>query len=130
MSRQDQSRKKTPLTKMENKALKQITDNVRGLIQESPTAEPGRLSEILVELSSLNASLSEELDNILIFKPERKQDLRSQFKTVAETNWAWDASPEGKKELYLRGWLNRIKENKSAIKSRLNIIHDQAFNQF
>ena len=115
---------------MENKHLKEITDKVRELINESPTASPPRLSEILVELSSFNSSLSEELDNILIFKPERKQALRESYKTVAETNWAWDASDEGKKELYLRGWLFRIKENKSAIKSRLNVIHDQAFNQY
>ena len=115
---------------MEKELYIKISDNVRTLIEESPTASPNRLSEILVELSSLNATLSEAMDNILIFKPERKQELRTQFKTVRETEWAWDSSKEGKQEILIRGWLLRIKENKSAIKSRLNIIHDQAFGQY
>ena len=103
---------------------------VRVLIAESPSAPPPRLAQILVELSSLNATLSEELDNILIFKPERKIEMRTQYKTVRETEWAWDASVEGKKEVWLRGWLARIKENKSAIKTRLQVHHDSAFNQY
>ena len=115
---------------MEKTELLKVTDMVRVLIAESPTAPPGKLAQILVELSSLNATLTEELTNILIFKPDHKQELRKQYKTVAETNWAWDASKEGKKELYLRSWLSMIKENKSAIKTRLQIHHDETFNQY
>lgn len=107
-----------------------ITDNVRKLIEESPTANPNRLSEILVELTSLSSNLSEALDDILVLKPDRLVDLRTQYKTVRETEWAWKQSKEGKQEVYLRGWLLRIKENKSAIKSRLQIIHDEAYGQY
>ena len=70
------------------------------------------------------------MDNILIFKPERKQELRTQYKTVRETEWAWDSSKEGKQEILIRGWLLRIKENKSAIKSRLQVKHDEAFGSY
>ena len=115
---------------MEKDQLIKITDMVRVLIAESPSAPPPRLAQILVELSSLNATLSEELDNILIFKPERKIEMRTQHKTVRETEWAWDNSKEGRKETYLRGWLNRIKENKSAIKTRLQVHHDSAYGQY
>ena len=108
----------------------QITDNVRRLIEKSPQANQNRLSEILVELTSLNSTLSEALDDILVFKPDELVRLREQHKTVRETEWAWKQCKEGKQEVYLRGWLSRIKENKSAIKSRLNILHDQAYGQY
>src|SRR3990167_6142907 len=107
-----------------------ISDNVRRIIGESPSANPGRLSEILVELTSYNSTLSESLDDILVLKPDRLVDLRTQYKTVAETEWAWKQSKEGKQEVYLRGWLQRIKENKSAIKTRLQVKHDEAFGQY
>lgn len=115
---------------MEKDLYIQITDKVRALIEESPQASPYRLSEILVELTSLNSTLSEALDDILVFKPERLMQLREQYKTVKESEWAWKNEKLGKQETYLRGWLSRIKENKSAIKSRLNIIHDEAYGQY
>lgn len=115
---------------IDKKQLVEIVDKVRILIGESRTATPGRLSELLVELTSYSATLSEELDDVLIFKADRLADLREQYKTVKETEWAWKASPDGKKEIYLKGWLQRIKDSKSAIKSRLQIAHDEAFGQY
>ena len=115
---------------MEKELYIKLTDNVRNLIIESPSASPHRLSEVLVELTSLNSTLSEALDDILVFKPDRLMQLRDQYKTVKEVEWAWKGSKDGKQETLLRGWLSRIKENKSAIKSRLNIIHDEAFGQY
>lgn len=115
---------------MTNEELIEVTDKVRKLIAESPSAPPGRLSEILVELSSLNSTLSEELQDILIFKPEKLLELKEVLKTVKEAEWTWDASKEGKKELWLKSWLLRIKENKSAIKTRLQTIHDESFGQY
>lgn len=115
---------------MENTELIKVTDKVRELIAESPSAPPGRLSEILVELSSLNSTLSEELNDILIFKPEKMLELKEAHKTIKEAEWNWDASKEGKKETWLKSWLLRIKENKSAIKTRLQIIHDESFGQY
>jgi len=115
---------------MEKELYIKITDIVRALIEESRESQPDRLSQILVELTSYNSTLSEALDDILVLKPDRLIDLRTQYKTVAETEWAWKQSKEGKQEVYLRGWLHRIKENKSAIKSRLQILHDEAYGQY
>lgn len=110
--------------------LIEVTNNVRMLIQESPTSYPERLSQILVELTSLRATLSEEYRDTAILRPERKRDLRSQYKTVAETNWAYEASPEGKKEAWLKGWLDDIKDVKASIKARLQTLHDDAYGQY
>ena len=115
---------------MEKDLYIKITDRVRKLIEESPAVSPGRLSEILVELTSLNSTLSEALDDILVFKPERLIQLRTQYKTVTESEWAWKNEKLGKQEVYLRGWLSRIKENKSAIKTRLQVKHDEAFGNY
>lgn len=115
---------------MEKDQLIKITDSIRVLIAESPTAPPGRLAQILVELTSLRATLSEEYRDLTILRPERKKDLRSQYKTVAETNWAYESSPEGKKERWLKGWLEDIKETKSAINTRMRSYHDEAFGQY
>lgn len=115
---------------MDKSQLIEVVNKVRELIEESRTAGPDRLSQILVEVTSYASTLSEELTDILIFKSDRLNDLRAQYKTVKETEWAYKASPEGKKEIYLSGWLSRIKDSKSAIKSRLNILHDEAFGKF
>lgn len=116
---------------MENKDYIEITNKVRALIAESSTTSvPPRLADIRVELNTYSASLSEALDNVLIFKADRLSALRQQFKTIAETNMAWKQSKEGKQETLLRGWLARIKDTKSAIKTRLEVYKDQQFNAY
>ena len=115
---------------MDKELYIKITDQVRSLIEESAEANPPDLSEILVKMTSLSATLSEALDNILVFKADRLGELRTQFKTVRETEWAFKQSKEGKQEVYLRGWLQRIKDQKSAIKSRLQTAHDNAYGQY
>lgn len=115
---------------MEKELYIKITDIVRGLIEESKSAPPGRLSEILVELTSYNSTLSEALDDILVFKPERLLQLKEMYKTLREAEWNWKNEKLGKQETYLRGWLSRIKENKSAIKTRLQIVHDESYGQY
>lgn len=115
---------------MEKEIYIKITNEVRELIEKSATQSPPDLSETLVKLTSLSANLSEALDDILVFKPDELIRLRVISKTNAEAEWAWKSSKEGKQEVYLRGWLQRIKDQKSAIKSRLQIHHDSAYGQF
>ena len=100
------------------------------LIEESVDAQPHRLAEINIELSAVRAYFGELLDKILVLKASRLQDLKVELKTVASAKVAWDASPEGTNEIILRGILNRIKDQVSVIKQRINVMRDGLFDQY
>ena len=100
------------------------------LTEESVSAAPGRLSEINIELTSIKAFFSEKLDNILVFKADMLEKLREEHKTSAAANSAWKALREGKNEILLRGIIGRIKDQVSVNKSRLNVLHDEAFGSY
>ena len=107
-----------------------ITFMVRGLIEESKTASPPRLAEIRLELTVLSANLSEALDDILVFKADQLEAFRTELGSSAAASSKFKSLIEGKQEIYLRGWLLRIKDTKSAIRTRLDIYRDQNYNQF
>lgn len=100
------------------------------LIEESVDAQPHRLAEINIELSAVRAYFGELLDKILILKASRLEDLRVELKTSAAAKSKWDSSPEGINEIILRGILNRIKEQVSVIKQRINVLRDGLFDQY
>lgn len=96
-----------------------LTEEANKLIQESVEATPGRLSEINIELTSIKAWFSEQLDNVLIFKAERLNDLRNELGTTAAAKLEWNACDAGKNEIKLRGVIGRIKDIVSVNKQRL-----------
>ena len=99
------------------------------LIEESITAPAGRLSEINVEHTAIKAYFSERLDNVLIFKADRLEQLKAELKTVASAKVAWNSSDEGKQEIKLRGIIGRIKDQVGVIKYRINVKKDEAYGQ-
>lgn len=101
--------------------FKQLIEELAG----SPS--PGRLSEILVEFSSWYALLSEELKDILVFKPGRQIEMKANYKTVKEAEWAWEASEEGKKETALEIELKYLEKSMSAIKTRLRALEGERY---
>ena len=104
---------------------------VRKLIIESGEAPSvGRLSEILVELSSWFATFSQELEDIMIFKADRWMDIRELNKSDKSTDRMWDKSDEGKKEIRLRSQLKYIEKTMGAIKFRLKVKEGESFNRF
>lgn len=107
-----------------------MKNKAHSLIEESVDCQPHRLAEINIELSAIRAYFGELLDKILVLKASRLQDLKVELKTVASAKVAWDASPEGKNEIILRGILNRIKEQVSVIKQRINVMRDGLFDQY
>ncbi len=100
------------------------------LIEESVTAPPGRLSEILVELTAIKSYFSEQLDNVLIFKADRLEQLKGELTSVASAKVAWNSSEEGKQEIKLRGIIGRIKDQVGVIKYRLNVKRDESFGAY
>lgn len=107
-----------------------LKNKAKGLTEESISASPGRLSEINIELTAIKSFFSEKLDNILVFKADMLEKLRAEHKTSAAANSAWKALREGKNEIILRGIISRIKDQVSVNKSRLNVLHDEAFGQY
>ena len=100
------------------------------LIAESVEATPGRLSEINVELTSVKAWFSEQLDDILVFKADRLSDLRKEFGNTAAAKTEWNACPQGKNEIKLRGVIGRIRDIVSVNKQRLQVKRDEAWGQY
>ena len=115
---------------MEKDLYIKITDSVRELIEKSKTASPPDLAQIRLELTVLSANLSEALDDILVFKADQLEVFRTELGSSAAANSKFKSLKEGKQEIYLRGWLFRIKEVKSGIKTRLDIYRDQNYNQY
>ena len=107
-----------------------ISKKAKELIKESIEASPGRLSEINLELTSIKAFFSEKLDNILVFKADKLEELRKEHKTSAAANSAWKALREGKNEILLRGIIGRIKDQISVIKTRINVKRDESFGSY
>jgi hypothetical protein len=100
------------------------------LIEESVTAPPGRIAEINAELTAIKSYFSEKLDNILVFKAERLYSLRQESGKANAAKIQWDASPEGKNEILLRGIIGRIKDSISVNKQRIQVKHDEAFGSY
>lgn len=109
------------------------TEPIRKLILESREgATPPRLSEIAVELSSYYATLSEEMENVLVFKADRWLELRNKdyVKSDKMADKLWDASDEGKQEIRLRSQLKYIEKVLSNIRMRLRIREGESFGRY
>ena len=107
------------------------TKEIRKLIIESGQAPGmGRLSTILVELSGWSAYLSQQLEDILVFKADRLQELRTQYKTVRETSWGWNATNEGKQEIRLHSQIKYLANVMSAIKMRLRTREGESWGRY
>ena len=107
-----------------------MKDKAEKLIDESVSASPGRLSEINVELTSIKAFFSEKMDNILVFKADKLEELRIELKTSAAANSSWKALKEGKNEILLRGIIGRIKDQVGVIKQRITVKRDESFGSY
>ena len=107
-----------------------LREQVKSLIGESVSATPGRLSEILVELSSFYATIANKLEDILIFRADRWMELRAGQKSDTSTDRMWDSTPEGKDELRFRSQLKYIEKSISSIKMRLRVKEVESFGRY
>lgn len=100
------------------------------LIDESVDSDPSRLSEIRVELTSIKSYFSELLTNILVLKASRLEDLRLEIGSVAGARSKWASSDEGRNELIIKNIVERIKDQSSAIKQRIDVLRDNMYGQY
>lgn len=107
-----------------------LKKKARDLIDESVDSSPDRMSEICVELTSIKAYFSEKLDNILVLKGARLEDLRTELGTVASAKSKWNATDEGRNEILIRGIILRIKDQISVLKQRLRVKELESYGQY
>ena len=97
-------------------------------IQKNPP--PGRLAVITVELSSWFATLSQQLEDILVFKADRWQELRKDCKSDKSTDRLWDSLVEGKNEIKLRSQLKYLEKIISSIKFLLRVKEVESYGKY
>ncbi len=109
--------------------MDEVLMKMRELYEESASVPPGRLSEILVELNSYSAFVSQQLDDLLVLKADKWMDIRykENIKSDRMADKIWDSLPEGKQEIIWRGELKRCEKVCSAIKMRLKILEAESF---
>ena len=91
---------------------------------------PGRLAEVAVLLSSYYATLSQEIEDVLVFKADYWQELRKGLTSDKSTDRAWDATDSGKQEIRLRSQLKYIEKTISSIKFLLRVKENESRNQY
>ncbi len=107
------------------------TSPIKTLITEATDCQAmGRLSEIVVALSSWYATLGEQMENILIFKADRWLDLRKDEKSDKMADRKWDASNEGKEEIRLRSQLKYLEKFISSLKLRLKVKEGESYGKY
>lgn len=102
------------------------------LLDEIPSASPGRLSEINVALASYYEKLSEQLADILVFKTDYWLELRrgEDVKSDKMTDRLWDSTDKGKSEIKLRYTLKGVEKVMSTIKTMLRTKENESRNQY
>ena len=100
------------------------------LIEESVDTHPGRVAEIMVELSAIYAYFSETLKNNQIFKADKWMELRATLKSDKSTDRMWDSLEEGKTEIKLRSILKAIEKQQSSIKLLLRTKENESWGRY
>jgi hypothetical protein len=90
---------------------------------------PGELSEIRLRLSAEYSYLSSLLEVILMKKPEIWLSLKSN-NSDTKTEMLWSLTEDGKNEIKYRHQLKAIEKMISAVRTRLEVMSQEARNQF
>lgn len=91
---------------------------------------PHELAEKRVRLSGEYSRDSEELGNILADKPALWMKLRENTKSDKSADRVWDSTLLGVQEMKLRLKLKASEKEMSAIKTMLDVLNGEAWNQY
>ena len=117
---------------LKDKATCQSLMTLKEILNEIPTASPGRLSELNVSLATYYERLSEQLADILVFKTDYWLELRKQedVKSDKMADRLWDATDKGKDEIKIRYTTKGIEKVMSTIKTMLRTKENESRNQY
>ena len=101
-------------------------------IAQSETAGPGELSILRSWLAGQYARTGALLTGILMRKPSVWQEIRERegIKSDRSADRAWEATPDGLKEMQYRMELKICDKLTSAIRTRIEIFQGEARNTF
>lgn len=91
---------------------------------------PRELSEEQLQLSSEYQTASTEAGEIASKKDLEWLALRKTCDSDKECDRRWGATPEGRRETYLRFYMKGLEKRMSAIKAHLRILDVEAHNTF
>jgi len=92
--------------------------------------QPGRLAELLVQLSAKYAEASNKLEEILLAKPTIWNDMRPQFKSDTACEKFWESTESGLQELKWKMTLKKIEKMMSACKAMITVRTNEAHNMY
>lgn len=92
--------------------------------------EVHQLAEKLVGWSNDYSTLSEELALILTHKAMKWATFRAEAKSDKAADKAWDATPEGLREMQVRLKLKALEKQMSAARTMIRVANEEARNQF
>ncbi|OFW04941.1 MAG: hypothetical protein A3I61_17215 [Acidobacteria bacterium RIFCSPLOWO2_02_FULL_68_18] len=97
---------------------------------EDPSAPPGDLSAVLIQLSAEYSRKTDAFVSVLARKADTWVKLRADRESDKQADKAWDATLEGRLETSLRLELKSLEKLMSAIKAHLRVKETEARNQF
>lgn len=89
---------------------------------------PHAIADNLVKLSEGYSKMTAELIEVLQIKAVKWAEARAVLETNAETDKAWEATPEGIKEMTLKLKLKASEKRMSALRTMLRIMETEARN--
>lgn len=97
---------------------------------QDPSTAPGQLSEALLYLSADYTQKTIDLTEVLTLKSSTWPKFRTEAGSDKQADKAWDATPEGLREMSLRLEMKSLEKLMSAIKAHLRVRETEARNQF
>lgn len=89
---------------------------------------PRELADWRVVVAGAIGNRTTQLQKIQMEKPERWQQLRKNFKSVADTERAWDATEEGIQENWLKLEIKKLEKLSSALRTSLEVANLESRN--
>jgi hypothetical protein len=110
---------------MDTKPLKELILEV-----QEGDVPPGRMAEIVTQMSSWSATIGEALKNTQLFKADRWLEIRKDTTSDKMADRLWDATPEGKEEMNLRSQLKYLDKIIGSLKLRLRTLESEAWGRY
>lgn len=91
---------------------------------------PSELADERLELSYNYAKLGERLADIELLKAKEWLKIRENCKSSAEADRHWDATELGQEEILIKSKMRTIKMKVSAIKTKIDVLNHESYNQY